>query len=571
MTAIKEQLNRFINPLVGLPLALILSLYLNAPTLVHRFTDANWSSAIEQSLLEQDEARYIAKTHEIVDGHWNIGNASLKEHNNAISPTGYIEYVTAAFMKMTGLDIVNAIAITDLLYTFLNIFLTYLWVQKLLKNKFATVVLILMLMLDVWSFQGGLVRDSTPKITLLLVNMYLCVVALRDTQTHWLRIARGTLLGLMFYSYSYHWTTFLCFEMLMWFHGLFIEKKNWKSLTIDWLEVFGVFLVISLPHAVTLAGSSHTPEFIEGYRHFGLIETHLPSAPSLQFVLILCIAALLAARMTRLTRDRTSLLLLMILGGGLIAVNSNVISGREADFLGHYSRVLSEFILLTVIYGVLKFLKPIAARGIFYGITIIFVLRQFSALPDALAKADEARKYWSETKAWELMQWIDANTQRESVILAPYVMSGYIPALTDNYVLTGPAAQFYFVTDKEMLERYFIELSFFPETAEHFDPGQQHVFGNYPGQAWARARTAYQLRTLFQKPYPKTVQDFIVHQELLSELNAWYRRPDYEKAKKLMQKYEIDYLITDHDFPETFKTMFQELKTIGTYVIYKKI
>ena len=167
------------------------------------------------STVNEDETRYVSRVREVLEGRALMGNPILKEHRNRIAINGLVEWFTAGYAALLHLDLPSAIFQTDILFSFLNIFLLLLWMNAILESPLLTLAAFTLVWIDFFSFGSALLRESHPKSTMLLANLYLCLLFLPKDERTILRILRGMLVGLMLYSYPYHWTVFLPLEVLL--------------------------------------------------------------------------------------------------------------------------------------------------------------------------------------------------------------------------------------------------------------------------------------------------------------------------------------------------------------------
>ncbi|TSC80408.1 MAG: hypothetical protein G01um101425_62 [Candidatus Peregrinibacteria bacterium Gr01-1014_25] len=550
---------------IGLLLSCVITLLVNAPTLVDRARFGTWDRPLVESSADEDEARYFARIREVVDGYPLIGNPILKEHRADISPNGFAEWITAGIIITTGMPLGTAIALTDIAATFLNVLLAYLWVWGLLRHPMLAVAAATVFWADVWGVHY-LVRDAT-KLTLLFPNLFLCLLFLPDRERRWHRLARGVLLGAMFHTYSYHWTVLAAFEGLLLLHALLIRRQPIRAWIADAACVFGPFALLALPYAIALLSRKADPAFLETYRHFGVIQSRLPGAPALQAVLWTWLIALVVAWRARLLTGRRPLLLLFLLMASVIAVNANVVTGHEADFQGHYGRFVRLFTVAGLFLCLGIFLLW-AGKWVGVAMTVLVAASVLRTLPVAIAESPLPA--WQASDERRVLAWLDERLPAESVVLASYnTLARLVPVYTAHYVLTGPGARIFFATDRELFERYIVQLAFFPEDEQPTSIGAQPVFGNYPGQAFARARTTHQLATLFQKPFDKTIADFIPDQTIRARLERDVHPPAPVEVRSLLRRYAPDVLVTAKPLPRAYADLFTSFERVGAYTVYR--
>jgi len=538
---------------------------MNAPSFMALLTVPGYST-LHMGNIEEDRAYYLSRIKEASEGHWLIGNSALYEHRFDVSPNGFIETVTAAIMNVTGLQLDGAVLLTNVLFPFLILALTYFWMERILRSK----LLALTALITVWYAvfgTTGLLRESSPKVTMLLPSLYLTILFCME-EGHAQKVLRGVLIGLMMYSYHYHWTLLFAFEGLLLLHSLIIERRTLRETAMQGVWVWIPLLLVALPYGGRLLALQGNVIAAESWRRFGMIETHLPTAPLLQFTTVSWIAALAALRLTGLLKGKQSLFLLLLLIAGFLAVNSNIITGREAEFEGHYGRVIRLFTWTTLFLCMGTLLPRAWLRWILVALLVIIGLNAAVSLPMLVRRAIDDQRIWKASGKQEVFDWIASSTPKDSVILAPFSISSLVPVLTDDYSFMNYAARSFFVSDQELLERYLVQISFFPQDSEPLSTGVQSVFGNFPGSTYSKNKRIHQFLTLFRVPFSATIADFIPDQNKRHLLGNFYSMPDSRLVAQALTKYRLDYLVTPYDFSPSLRRSFTKLARVGTYWIY---
>ena len=192
-------LSRHRSLLIGLLVALLLTATMNAPFLRVLITGEPFAT-VHMGIKDDDRAYYLSRIREVAEGNVLIGNSALKEQSGEISPNGFIEIPSGLLMRFFGLSLNATITLTNLLFPFLIILLTFGWLRGLLKSDLLAVTALLCIWVQIWGITG-LLRESSPKAVLLLPSLYLCILFIPQTQGSLHRIARGALIGLMLYTY----------------------------------------------------------------------------------------------------------------------------------------------------------------------------------------------------------------------------------------------------------------------------------------------------------------------------------------------------------------------------------
>ena len=543
-------MKRFFPPLLQAAIiGLLVTAYLNAGLLREIAVSGTWNASVQANLMTQDETRYTSRIRSVMDGRMLVGNPNLKEHADGIAPGGLSEWAVALPARAFRWSLPTAIAATDLLFPALVAAGTWWWLRRALGGGIAAAAALSCLLLLHWDAPGGLLRESAPKTAMLFSTAYLCAVFARPRREVAGWLLRGALIGLMFSTYLYHWTWFIVFEAAWLAYDWLVARRPFRSLLPRAAAVFGAFAVFAVPAALLLRSMVDPDLVAVTAQHFGLISTRFPAAPTLSLKLLLSLGALAVAY--RLKPSREALLVGLLIAAGIVAVNSNVITGKEAEFLGHYDRVLFVAYVPAFFFlarGLLPVRAFVPATGL-VGLAAAAVLG--SHVPAILAYSTDASARAAGNA--EILSWVDA-------------LPDEIPALTDKHVFMNDAAHFFFVPEAELAERYVAHLYFFPEDAQPTDEGTMAVFGNYPGQIRSKTRA---VQKLFRPsaPFERTQADFIIDQDLRRAIDAAIAAPEETAARKALSAYRLDYLVTPGDAAPP-ADLFVPAGTVGAYRVY---
>ena len=551
--------------LQGLLVAMLATLYINVGSLTQVFRHGNTNAALEMSIIDADEARYMSRIRQAAVENFFIGNPSLKEHGQGIAPGGVAEWLTAIPMRVFGWDLATATLITDLLFPFIVIFLTWCWLYAIFEKPTYALVIICLLLADQWSAPGGLLRDTTPKITMIFASLYLCALFLPKVRTLRHDLLRGVLLGVLFSTYFYHWTWFFCFEGLLALWDWRSQRLSFWSFLTRGAVVFVPFGILALPYVLALHFLIPADVVATTAEHFSLIPTRFIVAPFLQLKVLLWLVPLAALVLTGIVKERRELLLFLLFVACLVVVNSNVITGKEAEFLGHFDRVFKLAWYPAVFICARALLPSKFLSRVLWVWVGAFVILFATIIPHFQWSSAMAAAQYNEKR--ELISWMDRLPQGK-VIMAPFPLADIIPAVSSQYAFMTTGAHLFFAPEQELAERYAAHIFFFPENAESTAIGTMAVFGNYPGALYSKTRTEFQLRTFYQKPFPYTQADFISNQEHRRYIDAAIAHPDSKQVRSILSRYELDYLVTTHPVPAVFKKWFVLKKTIAPYNIY---
>ncbi len=553
-------------------IAAVLTALLNLPSLKQALLNQRTDTAMILSTVNEDETRYLSRVREVLEGRVLMGNPILKEHEDRTAINGLIEWFTAGYAVIAKSDLATTVFHTDVLFSFLNIFLMLLWIQCIFRNPLLTLATFAIIWIDLFNFGAALLRESHSKDTMLLVNLYLCFVFVPKHDTTMLRILRGLFIGLMLYSYPYHWTVFVPFEVLLLLTE-WTEHKSWQKSLKHAASVFVPFFLTVLPFAlVNMHSHALDPlAWEDTVFRFGMLRTHAIAAPLLQLQIWTVIIALLAGVfVVRQKKNRSSALLILLLIASATAVASNILTGHESEFQGHYGR----FVLMFAYAGMwmlasMTLPKTLTRASVLLILALTCVL-QIREVPRTLTEARTNIAAFDESEEKTALEWLNINVESGSVILAPNTLAMLIPAYTSHSVFMSNAARFFVATDEEMTQRYLVFQTFFPEETDDPKGGSLSVFGNYAGSSYSRAKRTYQLMHFTLSGFTKTIPDFIRHQELRTRIDEHLQKPDLKEIKDILKKFELDYVVTTSPLPAALKYLFRFEEKLGMFTVWKK-
>jgi hypothetical protein len=547
-------------------LAASLTILLNVPLLARFVETGRVDAPLLISMANEDEARYISRIKEFSDGQPLMGNPFYKEHRNDLPPGGFAEWIIAIPMKLFGLSLGHALAITDVLFPFLIITLTYLWCVGALKNRLLAVAAVFLI---IGELKLGLLRDSHPKITLLPASLYLFAVFARERKTAWL-LARGILLGIMFHTYPYHWTFFAVFEGLDALAEL-RSLRSWRAFGKNLLLVFGPFALSAVPWTLLVRMNVDPILLRRTYEHLNLVHTRLPVAPALQAELAAWIIAFFVLRKTKLSERRASRTILLLLLAGLIMLNSNLLTGSEVEFLGHFWRVFWPIVAVAALSVAGIFLAQRWQRTIVIMISVLAVVGIAESAMNGVTLTKETEARFSKYDA--VIAFLNEKAPGGSVVLAPRDLNQILPVRTDDYVFQGYGAQLFFVPEAELADRFLAFAALFPEDVGTGGSEYIGVFGNGYGSAYSKAKTVHAIQKalgLTEEPFTKTQGDFITDQEIRRRIDMSLAHTNWANVKEALDRYEVEYLVMEKTLPRELSDMFTHEVTLGQMTVYSK-
>lgn len=563
-------------------LILLTILLVNGAALGEAVFYGRQDSALIESMSGEDEMRYIGKMREAYEGRWLMSDPYLKEHRDeSFSASGFLEWIPAALLRLTGGKTGFVLLFTDLLFTALTIILTFFWLRRIIPSRI--VVWCCMTLLFSTVFGGsldGLLRDTVPKFVQPLMSLYLLLLTFPNRGTLKSTLLRGILIGCMFYTYPYHWSVCLMTEATfvlyqLWQHLYIKHEAQMNALRgaiMQGAVVLIPFALIAAPMAIAMKRMLSKPEFADFYGRYHLVYTHLPAAPKLQ-VIVLCAIAILIVYIVRGTKHHRMtalhelLPLLLPLGGMMILLNANVITGKDPELLGHGGRVIMP--VVTVAYAaVVARLCPKHVTHVIgsmvLGACLIFAGQQTAVRWQHL---HSTIIQWNAAPEEAVLEWMNTHLPPERIIAAPRSISEKIPMLTSHYVFFAAGAHFSFVSLDELTDRYLGWVGLYPQEKELTDTATVIIFGNHPGAQWSKERT---WNRLIGQPFTKTMADYIERQDLRQQIDTEHAHPDNAKTVERLRRYNADVIVVPEEDHLSAAALagFSQKTVIGPYAVW---
>ncbi len=573
--------------LLQIALAALLLLLLNGSALSEvALYGRGDASLIASTQTGEDEMRYLGKIREAYEGKWLMGNLSLKEYSRTTySPSGFLEWIPAALLKVFGGNFGLMLLVTDLLCTAIVIGLTWAWLKKFLTSPLLLWACMFALFFTFWGGSlSGLLRDAVPKFAQPFASLYVLLLALPGRHSLRATALRSALIGIMFYTYPYHWTLFLGCEglLLLWQitnNWTEISARNSKAWIKNAAASFLPFAVIAAPYVLLKRQTLGAPEFADFYSRYHIVFTHIPAAPKLQAQVLFALAVLVAAmlyawKMKQEKRDaliERYLPLLLPLVAMMVLLNANIVTGKDPEWLGHGGRVILPIATVAVFAAFERVLRTKFFPLISATLLLLFASHAAALAPDEWRRAHEQYDAWEISDERQVLAWLNANLPPEQIIAAPRSLSELIPVFTDHYLFFNASAHLFFVSLDEITDRYLGWVGLYPSDKELTETATVIVFGNHPGAQWSKERTVHNLLHP-DEPFTKTMADYISRQDLRRQIDEEHAKPDAALTKKRLGQYGTEVVITRTGEPVAAEVLegFEKRQTIGKYGIWQR-
>ncbi len=519
--------------LLGVLVATVTAAIINLP-LWHALVTTNewqWNDIVPES---SDELFYLSRIREVTDGHPRVGNPYLYERRTQSYPLGNLwERTLALPMQIFGIRMKTLSIGMDAVLPFLLALITWCMLRSLLvtwRSRAVTVgAIFLSVNLALWK------RPISPQATtlFLLLWMWLFLHPSR-IQTRNI-IARGVVIGLMVYSYPFHWTYALAAEAALSFHDIVTKKHAWR-VVVRQSSILGLaFLTVAFPWILQSLTFLHDEVYGETLSRLGLITRHLPAGPHIQLLLLGTIACVLLVRQYNRVQDTSPLLALLT--AGILALSQCVITGKEAEFSNHYERIVLFSVVIGLVYACrhwkkyARMLEALLLIAILWT-TLIAVEKDF----EAFAKV---KRMNAERQVLKSVIEVLNTLPKESVILTENSFADTLVTYTSHYPFTSYGAYMYLAPDTEIVERARIYNALVPY--EQLTP--RGIFGTRYVNERLYARLLCSLSTLFKRT---SEECNIVN--TCRECDAWakFKTPESSTVLKSLSSHHVTYVLLKH-------------------------
>jgi hypothetical protein len=459
-----------------------------------------------------DQLYYLARGQENVDGHTILGNAYLAEHKDAPLVQLWLPDAVLAYpLSILGISIPDGYRFYDLLIPPVVFLLTYAlffgvsqrWSASLIGTCFLWFAL----------FFNDLSRTPSPQLNILffLVFSLFALTAYRTNRLLFTLIA-GVSFGLLFYTYFYLWTFAGALLGLL----FVFDTVRLRQLARTPFVILAVGGICALPYLIGVYTASHLPYYAETLARMGTVASRTPSGMYIVAtggLLILFLLYVLTKKKITFTPELTFISAGVV--AGIVATNQHLITGTNLEFSSHYLLPFSIFAIGLALFLIPVMATRMLARVVPVGIGIlVLILSLVSVVKEVNAEVQITEQDRIMQGYGEVIAWLQEYAEKDDVVLANDSLMLLVPAYTHANVLAHPYAGYFYLSTKEMQDRWIIA---HPET-DFTDPDvvrsvdTRLLFGLYYVDSSAIVRSENIVRKIFflpPKPAP-TVPEYAI-------------------------------------------------------------
>ncbi len=510
-----------------------------------------------------DERLYFSIIAKTGQGAAPLGHSSYREHRQDSAAMSMAPVIEGLPMRWLGLSLENTLLIGDLLWPFVAVFFLTLGLLGMFAGSWIVAgALALTIMSDIGIYWF---RASNPQVPIAGSTLWLAIAFLFPAEHAGALFLRGIIAGGLTGVHMLYASFFIIADGTLMLLGL-LEHRSWRK-TLRSGACYALGLV---PFLIPRFFLDVPPEAAaDTLARVGVIHSRLPAAPMMQAMLLGLgiVLFILWWRKTGRPSNRLRLCLALILSS-LIALNQSLIHGWDAIFVAYYTVPLRMVLILSATVIFLECVRNLTARRVvMLAVGCLSMLALWNSVGALAGRQREAADQYAQSDVPKVLTWLRQQPGETLAIAAPNALNERIPYETPHYVLFNEYGWNQQMTDRELAERYALQVNLIPSSKSQ-DRTYTFVFGGYAGLTSAKQRAFCRIkRTIFRTNDPCTLdaRTLIRHQELLPMVdNADVNIPE------MMKKYHVSFVVTEEPrgLPPGVRGICKKATTIGTYGIW---
>ncbi len=517
-----------------------------------------------------DEPYYLARGQEVEDGHFTLANPYLAEHKDGPGAVFFMPDILAeGLTSMFGLSIPEGYIILDFILPALVALLTYAAAYALTSN--ATIALVSMTTLHLGFFFGIFGRPISPQVTFLFLGLWVVsLTLLLRKNSKAMSIVVGLLAGTLWYVYTY-FATYAALFLAILTALLFLMHYRREAMSV--CIALGLSILGAIPYALMSIQVHALPHAAEWFSRLGMLQTHFPSGLTIVFSGgALAVLWLILFMRGYLPHAPESAFVLAAITTGPLVVNHHVITGVNLEFSSHYLLVSSLFFLLalSVLCAELSRRLP-EGKGTLISLALLVLSLALSG-NSLSAELKPELEFSSEEISLQryspVFAYLKENTPKDSVVFAGDI-SNLIPGYTHNNVYYVGGANLHYLSDREVMERFFITHYFeVPFTEEFVREYERDIWRVRYVNAYAHTQSENRVRKFFGLA-PLEVER--LPQDAIEGALAVGRAVGERAFVEVIRSFRADYLLWDrHEDPHwVIPTLASLEATFGDVALYR--
>lgn len=501
--------------------------------------------------LSYDAMFYHARANDVTRGHFFVTNPYYFEHRNESAAIPSTDDVFIALPQLLGFSFNTGYYANIFFWSVLLLFLCYALFRALGLSPPVSLLGTLWCYVGVY---GGMLRPGSMQIIFPLYVLFLLVfwqyISKKDTSIFPLAFITGIAPYFYIHLFMTIGATLGTYALVLLF------QRSWGDIR-RLLLVGIVALVIVIPHALHGFSLAARPFYWEALLHNAFLYSHWPQIEAYYYgrwvVLVLLLVYVLRRYSPAAINNATHLFISITGFGILLAMVSNVFTGRDFEIAVHVAR-FSIFWYLVV--GVIIF-RPAYVfvfhtrgtwfkRGVVGALFALLLLQMVINIGRSVPHFSLMKEQFTEVQSYAgVLDWL--KQQPEGVVISPEDLNSYIPTLTKQYVLYHTYGGHFAVSGDENQERLLLYHAFDQLTESEFIKKSMEYYGPVPSYLAKTSVLRYRICMLLRGEGnctpPESEMSFVNSAVLQEKFKAYY--PDItSNIAQEYAKYHVRYVIS---------------------------
>lgn len=431
-------------------------------------------------------------------------------------------------------------------------------------------------------------RESLiPALIPLLLSFTFFFRAVKNHKTFDIVMA-GIFLSLNAYTYPYHFIYAVFSTVIFYLLYTFKQLKNKNVADLRWLQFLGIFalsaFIVLIPFIFNQIELRSLPQYKEILGKFGMeIGREFRWEHSQRYISLIILSLLVWFWGKKYNSKNIALLSASILLAGIAVLNMQIVLGFSVQSDHWLNRdivwglTIAYFILFVWLYDYLLKKGFNNKIFVFVGVVLLCCLSLNSIRYQYLKALRDYNDRTIPTYYAEAFEWLNKNTEKDSVVMTPSLVSNYFLPLYTHSKIFVPRALNSVAPESEFLERLFITYKLFKIEDEHiyqiFSPENFEV-KSFDAHEKAGITYFFAFKYLSKdlRTYTGSLNDNVVPE---SEVNSIVGQFNDYKCIECLNRFRADYVFVgpqENKIADTnllFSHGFEKVYTSSEVSIYK--
>lgn len=537
-------------------IAISLGLATGLPNLIGANRNPVWAGVYPA--ITDDDFYHLVRTREVLDGQPFISNPYFLEYKNSPPIIAWLpEWVFGITAKRFGISVFKIYILADFIFPALLVLLTYGALLSLTNSRPGAVLGAVFLHAGVFFETMG--HPISPQFNILfLLIFFWCLISLVKNERWFTAVVAGVALGAMINTYFYYWTFAAGFAGLLLF--VYFWQRNYRTVR-QFLVVLLIGLIGGAPNFYFLWQATKSPAYIETFRRFGALATHLPSGGFIISVSLVLSALILLAHYKKIITP-VNFFWLMLCGGlaEVIVANQQVITGKNILFASHYRFPLVFWSGFVITYLCVQIAERLTKkqRQLFFISTTIFIVSwcAWGINKTTHQQITLIQNNINDQRLAGAFDWLTKQTSATgATVYANQKISNILPAYTSNNVVAADMSTMSLVSTGDLIER-FVALNYGEKiNVELVFDNQFMIWGAYHVARNSYTTTLNKVRKIVDLPASNNP---IIPK---ADLDYFFKTVAETKQKplvELLKKFHVRYLLVDRTADPAWRVNFAQ-------------